>query len=83
MNLYNELTNCNSVLFKSLTNMDKEAEKLEAKTRRIRELNHSIVYLIQTGKITDIEDVNCALSWLYNSDLSVEEIMNTIFYKTT
>ena len=78
MNLYNDLTDCTSPLFKMLESMNKEAEKLEQKAARIKELNRILVYRIQNGKITDIEDVNCALSWLDHSDLPVEEILKII-----
>ena len=77
-NLYNDLTNCTSFLFNLLENMDKEAEELEIKAKRIKELNRVLVYYIQNNKITNIEDIECALSWLNHSNLTIDEILEKI-----
>ena len=77
-NLYNDLTDCASLLYNLLENMDKEAKELETKAKRIKELNRILVYRIQNNKITNIEDVECALSWLNHSNLTIDEILEKI-----
>ena len=77
-NLYNDLTDCTSLLYNLLENMDKEAKELEAKAKRIKELNRILVYRIQNNKITNIKDVECALSWLNHSNLTIDEILEKI-----
>lgn len=75
---YGDLTDSSMLVANQLQALIKEAEKLEAQVKRIRSLNHVLIYLIQCKKITDTEDIDCAVAWLKHSDLSVKEIMDNI-----
>lgn len=75
---YNDLTDVRTIPFKILTQMDKEAERLEKQAERIRKLNCAIVQLIQDGRITDTEDIDCAIAWLNHSNLEAWQIVNKI-----
>lgn len=78
MTLYDKLTDPRTTLYKKLESMIKEAEKLEAKAKRIKELNYCLVNRIQCEKIWEEADIDCALSWLQYSDLPVDEILKKI-----
>lgn len=58
-----DLTDCTSLLFHSLTTLDKQAEELEQKAARLRDLNRVLVYSIQEGRITNYETVKRAMAW--------------------
>ncbi len=75
---YNDLIDTRTVPFKMLTQMDKEAERLERQAQRIRKLNCAIVRLIQDGRITDTKDIDCAIAWLNHSNLEAWEIVNKV-----
>ncbi len=79
--LYNDLTICTSEVFRKLQFLQKESEILKDKAQRIDDLNKKLTYLIQTQKITNIETIDCAISWLYNSNLDTTEIINKIIEK--
>lgn len=44
----------------------------------MRKLNVAFVRLIQDGRITDTEDIDCAIAWLNHSNLEVWEIVNKV-----
>lgn len=75
---YNDLTDSSTLVFKQLQKLTEKAERLEAQAKRIRRLDCNLTYLIQYGKITDTEDIDCAIAWLEHSDLSVEDIISKI-----
>lgn len=61
-----DLTDCTSQLFRTLTALDKQAEEWRQKADRTKEFNRVLVYNVQEGRITDIEEVNAALSWFFH-----------------
>ena len=75
---YDDLTDTRTAPFEMLTQMDKEAERLERQAQKIRKLNCAIVRLIQDGRITDTKDIECAITWLYHSNLEPWEIVNKV-----
>jgi len=75
---YNDLMNKNSLPVKMLEHLDAERKALERRAERIRKLDNALVNLIQDGRITDTEDIGCAIAWLNHSDLEVWEIVNKI-----
>ena len=75
---YGDLTNINSLPFKMLEGLDAERKILEKRAERMRKLNIALVSLIQDGRITDTEDIDCAIAWLNHSNLEVWEIVNKI-----
>lgn len=79
--LYNDLTICTSEVFRKLQFLKRESKILKDKAQRIDDLDKQLTYLIQTQKITDIEAIDCAISWLYNSNLDATEIVNKVIKK--
>jgi len=75
---YNDLSDTRTVPFKMLEKLDAERKVLEKRAERIRELNIALVRLIQDGRITDTEDIDCAIAWLNHSNLEVWEIVNKV-----
>lgn len=77
-NLKDALTNRTSAVFTQLQALTSETKRLRTEADRIEELNQRLTYKIQNGQITDQEQVNCALAWLFRSNLSVDEILEKI-----
>ena len=75
---YNDLMNKNSLPVKMLAQLDAERQVLEKRAERIRKLDSALVSLIQDGRITDTEEINCAIAWLNHSNLEVWEIVNKV-----
>ena len=75
---YDDLMNRNSLVVSMLDQLDSERKVLEKRAERIRELNNALVSLIQEGRITNIEDIDCAIAWLNHSNLEVWEIVNRV-----
>lgn len=78
---YDDLTNNRTIPFKMLEKLDAERKNLEKRAERIRELDIALVNLIQDGRITDTEEIDCAIAWLNHSNLEVWEIVNKILSK--
>ena len=76
--MYDELTDCTSLVYKKLQALTDRAEALKAEAARIQEVNRMLVYRIQEGKLTDISDIDCAISWLDHSDLPAGKIIDKI-----
>ena len=69
-----DLTDSSSLLFHNLEELDRQANKWQNKANRAKELNRILVYKIQNNYITDMEIVNCAISWFnHYPELSPEE----------
>lgn len=79
--LYDDLTVCTSEIYRKLQFLQKESKILKDKAQRIDDLDKKLTYLIQTQEITDIETIDCAISWLYNSNLDATEIINKVIEK--
>ena len=75
---YNDLMDKRSLPCKILSQLDAERKMLETRAERIRQLNIALVNLIQDGRITDTEEINCAIAWLNHSNLEVWEIVNKV-----
>ena len=75
---YNDLMDKNSLPVKMLAQLDAERKILEKRAERIRKLDIALVNLILDGRITDTEEINCAIAWLNHSNLEVWEIVNKV-----
>ena len=75
---YEDLMNKNSLPAKMLAQLDAERKVLEKRAERIRKLDAALVNLIQDGRITDTEDIDCAIAWLDHSNLEVWQIVNKV-----
>jgi len=72
--LKDDLIDSSSLLFHSLDMLDRQADELQNKANRIKELNRILVYKIQNNYITDMETIDCAIAWFnHNPELSPEE----------
>lgn len=70
-----DIYDCSTLAFQLLQGMTDKADTLKKEAKRIEEVNRMLVYRIQSGKITDMDAINCALSWLAHSDLEPQEII--------
>ena len=75
---YNDLMDKRSLPCKILGQLNAERKALEKRAERIRKLDIALVNLIQDGRITDTEEINCAIAWLNNSNLEIWEIVNKV-----
>lgn len=75
---YSDLMDKRSLPCKILAHLDAERKVLEKRAERIRKLDIALVNLIQDGRITDTEEINCAIALLNHSNLEVWEIVNKI-----
>lgn len=75
---YNDLMDKTSLVVKMLNQLDAERKVLEKRAERIRKLNNALVNLIQDERITDTQDIDCAIAWLNRSNLEVWEIVNKV-----
>lgn len=75
---YNDLMDKTSLVVKMLNRLDAERKVLEKRAERIRKLDNALVNLIQDGRITDTQDIDCAIAWLNHSNLEVWEIVNKV-----
>lgn len=64
-----------TLAFQLLQGMTDKANVLKKEAARIEEVNRMLVYRIQEGKITDVDTIMCALSWLAHTDLGPQEII--------
>lgn len=70
-----DICDCSTLAFQLLQGMTDKADVLKQEAKRIEEVNRMLVYRIQEGKITDVDTIMCALSWLAHSDLAPQEIL--------
>lgn len=75
---YNDLMDRTSPIVKMLEQLDSERKELEKRAERIRKLDAALVSLIQDGRITDTQEINCAIAWLNHSNLEAWEIVNKV-----
>ena len=73
-----QLIDCTSILYNTLQELLNEVQELKQKADKIDNLHRCLVYDIQNDRITEQEQVDCAIAWLRHSDLSVEEILTLI-----
>ena len=70
-----DICDCTTLAFQLLQGMTDKADALKQEANRIEEVNRMLVYRIQSGKITDVDTIMCAISWLTHSDLEPQEII--------
>ena len=75
---YNDLMDKRSLPCKILARLNAERQVLEKRAERIRKLDIALVNLIQNGRITDTEEMDCAIAWLNHSNLEVWESVDKI-----
>ena len=69
-----DLTDSSSLLFHRLEELGRQADELQNKVNRIKELNRILVYKIQNGYITDMKIIDLAMAWFnHHPELSSEE----------
>lgn len=61
-----------------LNQLEEEKRKLRSQANRIEQLDFILTTYIKKGKITDTNEISCAISWLYHSDLSPMEIIEKV-----
>lgn len=72
--LKDDLIDSSSLLFHSLEKLDRQADELQNKANRIKELNRILVYKIQNNYITDMKIIDSAIAWFnHRPELSPEE----------
>lgn len=70
-----DICDTSTLAYKLLQQMTDKAKTLRKEAERIEEVNRMLVYHIQVGKITDVETIMCAISWLSHSALEPHEIL--------
>lgn len=64
-----------------LNQLEEEERRIKAQADRLWNLDTAITAYIQEGKITDTDEISCAISWLNHSNLSPMEILNKVLNK--
>lgn len=73
-----DLCDCSTLVYKQLQQLSDSAQAYREEANRINEVNRMLSYLIVEGKITDSEDIDCAIALLNHTDLSPIGIINKI-----
>lgn len=73
-----DLYSRNSLTVALLKQLEEEEERLRSQADRIRNLDIALTVYIQEGKITDTDEINCAISWFNHSNLSPIEILDKV-----
>ena len=76
-----DLYSHNSLAVTLLKQLQEEKKKLLSQADRIGNLDIILTNYIQDGKITDTDEISCAISWLNHSNLSPIEILNKVLDK--
>lgn len=76
-----DLYSRNSLTVTLLKQLQEEKEKLMTQADRIRNLDIILTTYVRDGKITDTDEICCAISWLHHSNLSPTEILNKVLDK--
>lgn len=61
-----------------LNQLAEEKRRLRSQANRIEQLDFILTAYIKEGKITDTNEISCAISWLYHSNLSPVEIIENV-----
>lgn len=64
-----------------LNQLEEEKRRLRSQANRIEQLDCALTAYIKEGKITDTNEISCAISWLYHSNLSPMEIIEKVLDK--
>ena len=65
-----ELINCCSNLYKALSSFDEEKKELNRRLERINDFSTGISLFVQDGRLKNMEEVNCIISYYNHTDLS-------------
>lgn len=76
-----DLYSRNSLTLALLNQLEEEERRIRAQADRLWGLDIALTAYIQEGKITDTDEINCAISWLNHSNLSPMEILNKVLDK--
>lgn len=76
-----DLYSRNSLTVALLNQLEEEERRIRLQANRIWELDIALTNSIQEGKITDTDEISCAISWLNHSNLSPIEILNKVLDK--
>lgn len=64
-----------------LNQLEEEERRIRARANRLWSLDDALTAYIQEGKITDTDEINCAISWFNHSNLSPVEILDKVLDK--
>lgn len=76
-----DLYSRNSLTVALLNQLEEEERRIRAQADRLWGLDIALTSYIQEGKITDTDEISCAISWLNHSNLSPMEILNKVLDK--
>jgi len=76
-----DLYSRNSLTLALLNQLEEEERRIRAQADRLWGLDIALTAYIQEGKITDTDEISCAISWLNHSNLSPVEILNKVLDK--
>lgn len=76
-----DLYSSNSLTLALLNQLEEEERRIRAQADRLWGLDIALTSYIQEGKITDTDEISCAISWLNHSNLSPVEILNKVLDK--
>ena len=76
-----DLYSRNSLAVALLNQLAEEERRIRSQADRIWGLDIALTAYIQEGKITDTDEISCAISWLNHSNLSPIEIVEKVLNK--
>lgn len=76
-----DLYSRNSLTLALLNQLEEEERRIRAQADRLWGLDIALTSYIQEGKITDTDEISCAISWLNHSNLSPVEIIEKVLDK--
>lgn len=76
-----DLYSRNSLTIALLNQLEEEERRIRLQANRMWELDIALTNSILEGKITDTDEISCAISWVNHSNLSPIEILNKVLDK--
>ena len=76
-----DLYSRNSLTVALLNQLEEEERRIRAQADRLWSLDDALTTYIQEGKITDTDEISCAISWFNHSNLSPVEILDKVLNK--
>lgn len=76
-----DLYSRNSLTVTLLNQLEEEERRIRSQADRLWGLDIALTAYIQEGKITDTDEISCAISWLYHSNLSPIDIVEKVIGK--
>ena len=77
----NDLYSHDSLTAALLNQLAEEKRRLRSQANRIEQLDFILTAYIRNEKITDTNEISCAISWLYHSNLSPMKIIEKVLDK--